>query len=57
MKVLQHTRNERNLFFKPDRVERFSVYPLLRSRGRGFVINTHLCKEYAQSATTNTDNK
>ena len=28
----------------------------LRSRGRGFVIGMHLCKEYARSATTNTNN-
>ena len=31
--------------------------PPLRSRGRGFVISMHLCKEYARSTTTNADNK
>ena len=29
MKVLQHTKNERDLFFKPDRPERFYKYSLL----------------------------
>ena len=28
----------------------------LRSRGRGFDISLHLCKDYARSATTYTDN-
>ena len=29
MKVLQHTRNKRNLFFKPDRADRNYRYRLL----------------------------
>ena len=33
-----------------------SVVFHLRSQGRGFIISMHLYKEYARSATTNTDN-
>ena len=33
-----------------------TLLSLLRSRGRGIVISTHLCEEYARSATTDSDN-
>ena len=48
MKVLQHTRNKRNVFFKPDRADRNNRDRLLRScRSRANVANMNEPKQTA----------